>query len=33
MTRIDNYQEAYDKYLADAEKVKETKQIDLTDEE
>jgi len=33
MTRIENYQEAYDKYLADAEKVKETKQIDLTDEE
>ena len=32
MTRIDNYQEAYDKYLADKDKVMETKEIDLTDE-
>ena len=32
MTRIDNYQEAYDKYLADKDKLMETKEIDLTDE-
>lgn len=32
MTRIENYQEAYDKYLADKDKVMETKEIDLTDE-
>lgn len=32
MTRIDNYREAYDKYLADKDKVMETKEIDLTDE-
>ena len=32
MTRIDNYHEAYDKYLADKDKVMETKEIDLTDE-
>ena len=32
MTRIDNYQEAYDKYLTDKDKVMETKEIDLTDE-
>ena len=32
MTRIEGYQGAYDKYRADSEEVKETKQIDLTDE-
>ena len=32
MTRIENYQEAYEKYLADKDKVMETKEIDLTDE-
>ena len=32
MTRIENYQEAYDKYLADKDKIMETKEIDLTDE-
>ena len=32
MTRIENYQEAYDKYLADKDKVMETNEIDLTDE-